>query len=78
MYHILSLDGGVVVKNPAMCALAQAIDRATGGQALADVALLSAGTGRNALDGIAELRRLMEVARTEDLSATTAWLQRHF
>jgi patatin-like phospholipase/acyl hydrolase len=131
------VDGGVVVKNPAMCALAQAIDQATGGQALADVALLAAGTGRNAafmdlsdddgdwgavqwsagmrllavtmgndvdmvdyqcrrflgeryhrldpllsesvyLDGIAELRRLVEVARTEDLAGTTAWLQRYF
>ncbi|HEX6385230.1 MAG TPA: patatin-like phospholipase family protein [Anaerolineae bacterium] len=131
------VDGGIVVKNPAMCAVAQAIDAATGGQTLPDVALLSVGTGRNPnflelghddgdwgsvqwsadmrllgvtmgndvdvvdyqcrrflgqryhrldpllsqsvhLDGMAELRRLMEVARAEDLATTTTWLQRHF
>ena len=30
------------------------------------------------LDGIAELRRLVEVACAEDLTATVIWLQRYF
>ena len=30
------------------------------------------------LDGIAELRRLMEVARAEDLAPTVAWLEHYF
>jgi patatin-like phospholipase/acyl hydrolase len=41
------IDGGVAASNPAMCALAQALDRSTGGQNIQDVALLSLGTGRN-------------------------------
>ncbi len=40
------IDGGVVAMNPSMCALAQALDSATGGQRLAEVVLLSVGTGR--------------------------------
>lgn len=40
------IDGGVVASNPAMCALAQALDPATGGQSLVNLALLSIGTGR--------------------------------
>ncbi len=40
------IDGGVVANNPAMCALAQALDAQTGGQKLEEVALLSVGTGR--------------------------------
>lgn len=132
------VDGGVVAKNPAMCALAQAIDAKTGQQALADVTLLSLGTGQNAhflpdaetqdgdwgaaqwgqdmrlldvtwgndvslvdfqcrqflgeryhrldpvlsenihLDGLAHLRRLVEVARKEDLAETAVWLQHNF
>lgn len=39
------IDGGVVANNPSMCALAQAIEPLTGGQALDDVVLLSIGTG---------------------------------
>lgn len=42
------VDGGVVAGNPSMAALAQALEPTTGGQALADVSLLSIGTGRNA------------------------------
>jgi patatin-like phospholipase/acyl hydrolase len=42
------VDGGVVVNNPSMCALAQAINPATGGQKLEDITLLSLGTGINA------------------------------
>lgn len=42
------VDGGVVAGNPSMAALAQALEPATGGQALADASLLSIGTGRNA------------------------------
>lgn len=39
-------DGGVVANNPSMCALAQALDPETGGpRALADILLLSVGTG---------------------------------
>jgi patatin-like phospholipase/acyl hydrolase len=132
------VDGGVVAKNPAMCALAQAIDVNSGGQALSDIALLSLGTGQNAhflaldegdagnwglaqwsvdmrlldvtwgndvslvnfqcgrflgeryhrldpvlseavhLDDFAQLRRLIAVARQEDLTGATAWLQRYF
>jgi patatin-like phospholipase/acyl hydrolase len=40
------VDGGVVAGNPSMCALAQALDPATGHQLLTDVALLSLSTGR--------------------------------
>lgn len=40
------IDGGVVAGNPAMCALAQALDPGTGGQRLVDVALFSLSTGR--------------------------------
>lgn len=40
------IDGGIVANNPAMCALAQALDPDTGGQRLVDVALLSISTGR--------------------------------
>lgn len=39
------VDGGVVANNPAMSALAQAIDPATGGQQLTDLRLFSIGTG---------------------------------
>jgi len=39
------VDGGVVVNNPGMCALAQALHPETGGQRLEDVTLLSIGTG---------------------------------
>jgi uncharacterized protein len=39
------VDGGVVANNPAMSALAQAIDPATGGQQLANLRLFSIGTG---------------------------------
>jgi len=39
------VDGGVVVNNPSMCALAQALQPETGGQKLREVALLSIGTG---------------------------------
>jgi patatin-like phospholipase/acyl hydrolase len=41
------VDGGVVANNPSMCALAQALDQDTGGQAVADIVLLSLSTGRN-------------------------------
>jgi patatin-like phospholipase/acyl hydrolase len=40
------VDGGVIANNPSVAALAQAINPETGGQALADVRLLSVGTGR--------------------------------
>ncbi|OQW95055.1 MAG: hypothetical protein BWK77_08245 [Verrucomicrobia bacterium A1] len=39
------IDGGVVANNPGMAALAQALDKATGGQKLEGVRLLSLGTG---------------------------------
>ena len=39
------VDGGVVVNNPSMCALAQALHPETGGQKLEEVTLLSMGTG---------------------------------
>lgn len=39
------IDGGVVCNNPSTAALAQALDPGTGGQALADVRILSFGTG---------------------------------
>jgi len=42
------IDGGVVANNPSMAALAQALDRDTGNQDLADIAILSIGTGLNA------------------------------
>ncbi|HWQ12663.1 MAG TPA: patatin-like phospholipase family protein [Roseiflexaceae bacterium] len=41
------IDGGVVVNNPAMSALAQAINDQTGGRSLADLRLFSLGTGYN-------------------------------
>ena len=41
------VDGGVVANDPSMAALAQALDGQTGGQALADVQILSIGTGSN-------------------------------
>ena len=41
------IDGGVATSNPAMCALAQAINPHTGGQSLGNIALLSMGTGYN-------------------------------
>jgi uncharacterized protein len=40
-------DGGVAASSPAMCAVAQALDAPTGGQALIDVYVLSMGTGYN-------------------------------
>jgi uncharacterized protein len=39
------VDGGVVANNPAMAALAQAIDCVKGGQQLADLRIFSVGTG---------------------------------
>lgn len=39
------IDGGVTANNPAMCALAQALDAQTGRQKLKHVSLLSLGTG---------------------------------
>lgn len=39
------IDGGVAANNPSLCALAQAIHPATGGQVIQDVTLLSLGTG---------------------------------
>jgi uncharacterized protein len=39
------VDGGVVANNPSMAALAQSIDAATGKQELADLRILSIGTG---------------------------------
>ena len=39
-------DGGVFANNPSMAALAQALEPSTGGQNLADISLLSLGTGR--------------------------------
>lgn len=39
------VDGGVAANNPAMCALAQALDADTGNQRVGDVRLLSLGTG---------------------------------
>ncbi len=41
------IDGGVVPNNPAMAALAQALHSDTGNQRLADLRLLSLGTGAN-------------------------------
>src|SRR5438309_1386415 len=41
------IDGAVVANNPAMAALAQALDAGTGKQALQDVRLFSLGTGVN-------------------------------
>ena len=42
------VDGGVVANNPSMCALAQALDpRAAAARQVADVTLLSVGTGLN-------------------------------
>lgn len=42
------VDGGVIANNPAMCALAQALDAKRGaGRALGDVRILSLGTGQN-------------------------------
>jgi patatin-like phospholipase/acyl hydrolase len=39
------VDGGVVANNPSMCAIAQAVDKGTGGQRLTSVVLLSISTG---------------------------------
>jgi patatin-like phospholipase/acyl hydrolase len=39
------IDGAVVANNPSMCALAQAIDPSRGNQPLADIRILSLGTG---------------------------------
>ncbi len=41
------VDGGVAANSPTMAALAQALDPGTGGQALADIRLLSFGTGQS-------------------------------
>jgi patatin-like phospholipase/acyl hydrolase len=41
------IDGGVVANNPAMCAVAQALNAGTGGQELKDILVLSIGTGFN-------------------------------
>lgn len=41
------IDGGVVAANPSVCGLAQALHAPTGGQKLADIVLLSLGTGHN-------------------------------
>ncbi len=41
------VDGGVVANNPSMCALAQALNKPTGGQTPGKVVLLSLGTGAN-------------------------------
>jgi patatin-like phospholipase/acyl hydrolase len=41
------IDGGVVASNPAICALAQALEPSTGRQQLVDLRLLSMGTGFN-------------------------------
>jgi patatin-like phospholipase/acyl hydrolase len=41
------VDGGVVANDPSMAALAQALDRDTGGQKLEDLYLFSLGTGTN-------------------------------
>ncbi|MCP4360993.1 MAG: hypothetical protein GY796_23550 [Chloroflexi bacterium] len=40
------VDGGVVANSPTMAALAQAMDQATGNQQLADIRLISFGTGK--------------------------------
>ncbi len=39
------VDGGVIANNPSMCAIAQAVDKDTGGQRLTSVVLLSLSTG---------------------------------
>jgi uncharacterized protein len=41
------IDGGVVANNPTMCAVAQAMEPKTGKQKLADLSVLSIGTGSN-------------------------------
>lgn len=41
------IDGGVAASNPAMCAVAQALDSRAGNQNLNDILLLSMGTGYN-------------------------------
>jgi len=41
------IDGGVAATDPAMCALAQALNTQTGGQQLGNIVLLSLGTGYN-------------------------------
>jgi uncharacterized protein len=41
------IDGGVVANNPSVCALAQALHPASGGQESQDIVLFSMGTGRN-------------------------------
>lgn len=40
------IDGGVVANNPSMCALAQALNPATGGRQIDEIRLLSIGTGQ--------------------------------
>jgi len=40
------VDGGVVANSPSMAALSQAMDQATGNQQLADIRLVSFGTGK--------------------------------
>ncbi len=42
------IDGGIFANNPSLVALAQAVHPGTGGQRLADVTLLSIGTGQSA------------------------------
>ena len=41
------IDGGVAASNPAMCALAQALDKVAGRQNIQEVSMLSMGTGYN-------------------------------
>jgi patatin-like phospholipase/acyl hydrolase len=41
------IDGAVVANNPAMCAMAQAIDRDRGNQPPGDIRILSLGTGQH-------------------------------
>ncbi len=41
------IDGGVAAGNPSMCALAQALNKHTGSQQLADIVLFSLGSGLN-------------------------------
>jgi patatin-like phospholipase/acyl hydrolase len=40
------VDGGVAANNPSMCALAEALNPAMGGQKIDDIRLLSVGTGQ--------------------------------
>ena len=41
------IDGGVVINNPSVAGLCQALDSSTGNQQLSDISLLSIGTGMN-------------------------------